>query len=302
VRLRVGIGLAVIAVGVAGVRGSVFNLELPSHPAVAESDAVIMAAGDIASCDVHADALVGSLVGSHGTATVAALGDLVYPAGTAARFRACYHEAWGGVRDRTRPTPGNHDIEVDGGVAYFEYFGGSAGTPGEGWYAYDAGSWRVVVLNTNCRLVQCEAGSPQHEWLQAELDRSDARCTLAYFHHPITGSGMHGRYPLVDPLWAALTDADVDLVLAGHEHHYERFGPLDAEARPNPDGIPMIIVGTGGIELRRAGPPVPGSEELIDGAFGALRLTLQPDGYSWAFLALEGGGVTVRDSGSGSCR
>ncbi len=39
-------------------------------------------------------------------------------------------------------------------------------------------------------------------------------------------------------LWHTLARARADVVLAGHDHHYERFAPID--------GIRSFVVGTGG--------------------------------------------------------
>ena len=47
------------------------------------------------------------LDGEPGTVFVA--GDIAYPDGTAEQFRQCYEPAWGRHKNRTRPTPGNHD-------------------------------------------------------------------------------------------------------------------------------------------------------------------------------------------------
>jgi hypothetical protein len=60
----------------------------------------------------------------------------------------------------------------------------------------------------------------------------------------------------------------------------------------------MILVGTGGYELRPRGTVVPGSEVIIDDAFGYLRLTLEPEAYSFEFVAVDG---SILDAGSGEC-
>ncbi len=84
---------------------------------------------------------------------------------------------------------GNHDAEADGGAAYHAYFGDRAGSPDAAWYSYEIGSWHAVVLDSNCELVGCAPGSPQHEWLTADLAASSSPCTLAYWHHPRFSSG-----------------------------------------------------------------------------------------------------------------
>ncbi len=264
--------------------------------------AILLAAGDIAACDEVGDtataALVEQMLADDPGATVAILGDSVYPSGSAQTYAECFDPVWGAFRERIRPAIGNHEIADDGGAAYFDYFGAAAGTPGEGWYAYDLGAWHVVVLNSNCEQVDCGEGSPQVEWLRADLAASHAACVLAYWHAPRFSSGPHGGSESVGVFWDALSEADADLVLAGHEHQYERFAPQTPDGAADPDGTRQITAGTGGKELRPAGDPVANSEVIVDDAFGVLRLELGEDGYAWRFVTVEG---TDADSGSGGC-
>ena len=188
--------------------------------AAAADDPVLVAAGDIA-CD-PADP---SFNGGRGTSTackmaktarqaaaqspdvVAVLGDMQYEAATSAGIAASYDRSWGALRSLTRPTIGNHEYRAGGGAPYWAYFGSRAGTAGKGWYSYELGSWHVVVLNSNCTVVSCLAGSAQERWLRADLVAHPARCTLAYWHHPRWSSGSHGDNPAVQPLLKALYDA-----------------------------------------------------------------------------------------------
>jgi hypothetical protein len=46
-----------------------------------------------------------------------------------------------------------------------------------------------MVLNSNCSEVGgCGKLSPQVNWLEQTLTGYPARCTLAYFHHPLFAS------------------------------------------------------------------------------------------------------------------
>ncbi len=270
---------------------------MPSPTASGDTAVTLIAAGDIAACDEEADSATAALVDSL-EGTVATLGDNVYPAGSDATYAQCYDPVWGGFLDRTRPAIGNHDMQDDSGAAYHRYFGDRAGRPGEAWYSYELGAWHVVVLDSNCEVVACVPGSPQHEWLRAALAASDARCTVAYYHHPRFSSGPHGDYPPVAPLWDALDAADADLVLVGHDHLYERFAPQAPDGSPDPLGIRQITVGTGGKALYEAELVAPNSELIIDDAFGVLELTLRADAYDWRLLTVDG---TTADSGSGEC-
>ena len=103
------------------------------------------------------------------------LGDNAYPNGTAAEFARCYGPTWGTLKSRTRPVIGNHEYHTAGAAGYFGYFGAAAGPSRRGYYSYDAGSWHVVVLNTNCTAVPggCATGSPQQRWLRSDLAASE---------------------------------------------------------------------------------------------------------------------------------
>ena len=48
------------------------------------------------------------------------------------------------------------------------------------------------------------------------------------WHKPLFSSGAkHGNDPEIKPLWDALYAANVEVVLNGHDHDYERFAPQD---------------------------------------------------------------------------
>jgi hypothetical protein len=135
---------------------SLLVVGLASEKARAAGDPILLGAGDIASCQSSGDEATAELLASTG-GTVAALGDTVYPDGTAAQFRDCYGPSWGRFKARTRPAVGNHEYSTAGAQPYFEYFGAAAGPSGRGYYSYDRGSWHVVVLNSNCSEVSCAA-------------------------------------------------------------------------------------------------------------------------------------------------
>src|SRR5918994_3142676 len=263
---------------------------------------VLVGAGDIASCRTPgAEATAGLLAGIDGT--VATLGDHAYPKGTGANFAECYEPSWGQVKSRTMPSPGNHEYETPGASGYFNYFGAAAGDPNEGYYSYDLGSWHVISLNSNCSSVPggCAAGSPQEQWLKADLAAHQNTCTLAYWHHPRFSSGDHGDHASVAPFWDALYQAGADVVLNGHDHDYERFAPQNPSGQADPtQGIREFVVGTGGAELRNFRTPIkPNSVVQVAQQNGVLKMTLRPDGYDWQFVTAPVG--TVVDADSARC-
>ena len=80
-----------------------------------------------------------------------------------------------------------------------------------------------------------------------EKPRHDPRCTLAAWHHPWFSSGLESVNDAVQPLFQALYDNGVYVLLTGHDHGYERFAPMDASAnRDGARGVRQFVVGTGG--------------------------------------------------------
>jgi acid phosphatase type 7 len=259
---------------------------------------VLVGAGDIAGCDVETDEATAKLLdGIPGT--VFTTGDNTYPNGALEQYRSCYESTWGRHKSRTRPAPGNHEYRTPEAAGYFDYFGAAAGTRGEGWYSYDLGAWHVVVLNSNCTHVGCGADSAQVKWLEADLAKSGARCTLAYWHHPRWGGGRPD--PAVQAFWDVLHEKGADLVVNGHDHFYERIAPVDPKGVPDPArGIRQITAGTGGISLYAfANPPLPITEVRDDKSYGVLALTLKTEGYDWRFVGVPG--TTFTDAGSAVC-
>jgi acid phosphatase type 7 len=315
VAFRLVVSAAAVVLGVALVLAT---LRGPAHttPTVAEVPRVfgptIAAAGDIA-CDPESPAFNGG--DGHGLecrqrATsdlllaryvgVLALGDLQYPDGSFPRFLDSYDRTWGRVKAITAPIPGNHEYRTDGATGYYRYFGVAARDPGEGYYSFDLGGWHVIALNSNCSAVGgCGAGSPQEQWLRADLAASPATCTLAYSHHPRFSSGHHGSNSRYDAVWQALYDANADVVLSGHDHDYERFAPQNASGVRDPArGIRQFVVGTGGRNLRRFARVEPNSEVRDASSLGVLELTLGGAEYSWRFRPAVG---SFEDSGFAGC-
>jgi hypothetical protein len=284
--------IGALIVGACGV-----DFTSPSAPGVDET-AVLVGSGDIGQCGSAGAVATGRLL-DHETGTVFAAGDIAYPDGSAEQFRDCYDPVWGRHKERTRPSPGNHEYGSSGAAPYFAYFGPNAGPPGRGFYRYRKGAWQVLSLNSN--LDGSERGT-QLEWLRAELADESSECSVAYFHHPRFSSGPHGVLPppgVVSEIWRLLHTAGADVVISAHEHFYERFAPQTPDGESDPAfGLRQFVVGTGGAQLTQPVRRVPNSEVSLS-AFGLLRLTLDPGMYRWEFVAAEGGAVL--DSGSGNC-
>jgi calcineurin-like phosphoesterase family protein len=262
--------------------------------------AVLVGAGDIATCEGGGDEATSALLDAI-PGTVVTLGDNAYESGTPQEFAACYDPSWGRQRARTKPAAGNHDYATPGGSGHFGYFGSAAGEIGKGYYSYDLGSWHIIALNSNCGAIGgCSPGSPQEQWLRADLAASKARCTIAYWHHPRFSSGLHGNITDTDAFWRDLYAAGAEVILVGHDHNYERFAPQDPNGVADPArGIREFVVGTGGAPLRPVLRRAANSELVRDDAYGVLKLSLYEDRFDWEFIPVAG--KTFSDRGSSSC-
>lgn len=232
------------------------------------------------------------------------LGDIQYPAGTLDQFKRGFGPSWGHLGTRLRPVPGNHEYYTPGAAGYFRYFrdlGVQTGRSRGGYYSFPLGAWTVIALNSNCSRVSCKAGSRQEQWFRKRLKGAAAagRCTLAFWHHAPASSGWHGNQVELAALWRAFVELGGDLLLTGHDHHYERFGPMGPDLEPDATGSPAWVIGTGGKSLRSAANEALESAVVIDDTFGLARFRLLSSSFTWQWAGLGGAGG---DAGSASCR
>lgn len=272
-------------------------------------EAVVYAAGDIAACRGRAPRFAGAALTAERIAAdmasqavptaVLTLGDNTYPVGRLAEFTDCYGPTWGRFKAITYPAPGNHEYAGGRASGYFSYFGERAG---KGYYSFQLGDWHIVSLNSN---LDPAAHQAQLAWLRADLAASGAKCTLAYWHHPLYSSGGHGGSNRMQGAWRLLHAAGAELVLAGHDHDYERFAPQDADGgRDDAGGLRQFVVGTGGAQLTPFLFAKPHSEMRDNSRTGVLRLRLSSDSYAWEFLeaSYDGFGLPpAPDHGNGLC-
>ena len=271
----------------------------------------VYAAGDIARCK-HPDPrwsgaaatgkLVEALLRADPQSAALTLGDHTYPDGAAAEFTSCYAPTWGRFRERTWPTPGNHEYRTPGAKPYFAYFGARAGSEGRGYYSLRLGSWLVVSLDSN---LAGAAHAAQIAWLRTELARQPGTCTLAFWHHPLYTSGGHLGPGRMGDAFALLHAAGAEIVLSGHDHDYERFAPQDAQGRlDRARGVRQFVVGTGGAYATPFLQLTPNSEVREASYDGVLALRLLEGAYEWRFLPADPARVpagAVLDHGRAAC-
>jgi 3',5'-cyclic AMP phosphodiesterase CpdA len=139
------------------------------------------------------------------------------------------------------PSVGNHDYY--GLANYRRYFA----LPGnERYYSFTYGGVLFLALDSN------RITAAQRSWARNKLRNSNARCKVAYFHHPVWSSGRgyrsHVRKGRRERFVPILQRGGVDLVLNGHLQNYERSKPL-RRGRRSRRGIVYVVTGGGGARL-----------------------------------------------------
>lgn len=261
----------------------------------------VYAAGDIADCRnrlprtsgaAKTAALVADGLAADKDAVVLTLGDNTYPVGLLSEFTECYEPTWGQFKARTYPAPGNHEYYTPSAVGYYQYFGKAAGPDRRGYYSFKLGRWHVISLNSYLKPDEHQA---QLAWLRNDLAQNKTHCTLAFWHHPNYSSGGHGSDERMADAWKMLYDAGAELVLASHDHDYERFAPQNAAGKRDSErGMRQFVVGTGGARLTPFRFRKLNSEAGDNTTHGVLKLVLKDPGYEWEFLPTENGGFTDR--------
>ncbi|MGW3626237.1 purple acid phosphatase family protein [Streptomyces sp. NPDC000880] len=204
-------------------------------------------------------------------------GDLCYANGAEDRVRV-WTDFWDNNTRSARnrpwmPAAGNHENELGNGPigfqAYQTYFslppqsGQTDDTRGL-WYSFTVGSVRVISLANDDVCIQ-DGGSSyvrgysqgaQKAWLEKELraarSDTDIDWVVICMHQVVisTASALNGADLGVRQEWVPLFDKyGVDLVVCGHEHHYERSHPIRGQQKnetltPIPTGTDTEVIDT----------------------------------------------------------
>jgi hypothetical protein len=237
------------------VPGEAKESELLPSAWTSSADRLTFAAiGDNGSGGRHAMAVAGRMAQTYELVPfelVALLGDICYYGSIRERFDDVFIRPMSPLIDagvEFELAVGNHD----GGVhhsdeslgeieAQLEYLG----TPAR-YYSSTRGPAELFYLDSSSPGLFGDDSSTQLEWLDDSLASSTSQWKVVLLHHPVHSSGRHGSTPNADVvLEPILARRKVDLVLAGHDHHYERTVPMQ--------GVTHIVSG-GGCKTTRVSP------------------------------------------------
>lgn len=206
----------------------------PTATGVPASPVRFAAVGDIGDGSAREARVARGIVGEHARRPLdllLLLGDLIYPDGDADEYDEKFARPYGPVLSaeiETRAVLGNHDVMTDA-AAMVKAFRMPAR-----YYSFARGPVQFFALDSNPgRILGAERA-----WLGRALARSRATWKVAFLHVPPYSSGMHGSDALMRQTFVDLFERyGVDLVLAGHDHDYERTRPIR--------GVTYVVSGGG---------------------------------------------------------
>jgi calcineurin-like phosphoesterase family protein/purple acid phosphatase-like protein len=208
------------------------------------------------------------------------------------------------------PTIGNHDDATASAQAYRDVFvlpeqGASTAYPqhAERFYSFDYGIAHFVSLDTETAFLDLAQRQVQVDWLKADLAATTQAWKVVFFHRPpySTGSGHGSDLTIRGAFGPIFEQYNVQLVINGHDHDYERTVPIKTSADPSTPPVTYIVSGGGGGPLYT----VSGGSftAFARSAYHYLRaeasecqLTVQPiglDGVAFDSLTLERCGTTT---------
>ena len=155
------------------------------------------------------------------------LGDNIYGTSTAHDYEIKFERPYRALLDAGvvfHAAIGNHDPSSE---IYYEKFN----MGGRRYYTFRESERRPAgLLGAGVRFFALDSRSldpEQLEWLRQQLAESGTAWKICFFHHPLYTSGRYrgAARTLRLALEPILVGGDVDVVLSGHEHVYERIQP-----------------------------------------------------------------------------
>lgn len=224
-------------------------------PVLADSSATrLIVVGDFGTGDFTETAVATAIRYEHDSDAIDGLvttGDNIYPDGGPEYFDEAWRQPYGWTQTekvRVIASLGNHDVQRNAGPVMR-----LLGMPAR-WYRTEVGPVEIIVLDSTV-----VSSSEQRAFLERELSVSsppDVKYRIVVMHHPPYSCSKHKNTKSVLRSWGPLIkDSDVDLVLSGHDHVYERFAPVS--------GTIHIVSGGGGYSLHEVGTCPAGTPQLM---------------------------------------
>ena len=180
----------------------------------------------------------------------------------------------------------------------------------ERYFSFDVGRAHFITIDSMKFLGDYSPGQREMlDWLKRDLSATKQAWKIIFLHHAIFSNGPHGTYGdmplnrrLRQQLAPILQKHNVQLVINGHDHLYQRSVPLkvtgngliqrnrDCSVKKSRDGVVYLVVGIGGIDLQtRELEPVPCSNSA------SYRNIIAEYGDGYDFVAERKGKPVIYD-------
>jgi predicted phosphodiesterase len=282
------------------------------------ADFNIAAAGDW-GCDSATEDTVDNII-SKSPEVVIGLGDNAYEDDV-----DCWFDIVEPIDDIMKNVIGNHDIEDGHLDEILEHYDDDYQS--EQYYAFSHENVRIIVMSTE---VDYSADSAQHSFVESELEDAASDSSIDWIivamHRQMygspsdaTGSLDNDQLNLIEVYHPLFQKYDVDLVLYGHNHYYERTYPLNFTSDEenddddddhdtdepfittrektnylNPDGQIFITIGTGGQSIFEFTDRKPYVVSQFDEGYGFLDITIRDGGKRLTGIFYENDG-SIKD-------
>ncbi len=275
-------------------------------PAARSGKFSFLAFGDSGACSPEQQTLIQLMAAETDVSMVVHVGDLAYPDGTLGEFEAAYYGMNAPLMSRLPffPTPGNHEYNTDAASPYLA----GAVTPESGvpsadqgrYYSFNWGNAHFVSLDSN--LLGTSSSAAMLAWLDADLAAAGSFWRIVFLHHTPYPTGFHLGDPICDAVQRLVNPIverhGVQLVLAGHEHAYERTYPL-AGNQPVESSEPSttyVVTGGGGGAMESAGTS-PQCGFSVQ-AFHYVRVDVDGESLTLTAIGLDGGEIDQFELGA----
>lgn len=159
------------------------------------------------------------------------LGDMIYESGDPTLIHKVVIEPYAGTLDddtKLAPVLGNHDVIMGKGDEIMATLGAR-----DRWYRIGDDRLLLVVLDSTR-----PNDSDQLEFLETTLATANSDWLVVALHHPPFSAGSHGSNPTIQEIFVPIFEEyGVDVVLAGHDHDYQRSHPIG--------GVTYVVSGAG---------------------------------------------------------
>jgi uncharacterized protein (TIGR03437 family) len=255
--------------------------------------------GDSGASSPEQQTLIQLMSAETSASMVVHVGDMAYPNGTFGELDTSYYGMNAPLMRRLPffSAPGNHEYYTGNAAPYLAGVAvPESGVPAADlgrYYSFDRGHAHFVSLDSN--LMGTSSMEEMLAWLDADLAATSQYWRILFLHHTPYPTGFH----LGDPICAAVQQLvnpiaerhGVQLVLAGHEHGYERSYPLAANqpVEPSAPSTIYLVTGGGGGALESVGASAQCALSME--AFNYLRVEVDRHELIVTSIGLDGGEI-----------